>query len=191
MKRTLTAFGVAAAVAALSFGVQAQSTTGSQSGSAAGAYSQSDKEGKTLRLTGCLQADPDGKGYILTNVTESSSMSSAGETSSGTSGTGTSGSTSSASGDQAHRVELVASSSVDLKNHVGERIEVTGSAQGRSKILSDTSSSASGTSSSSSGQSGTSGSMSGSSSSMGEGHWAGQKIKVQSVRQVASSCSGQ
>jgi hypothetical protein len=200
MKRTMTAFGVAAAAClALSLGVQAQSTAGSQSGSSAGsAYPQSDKDAKTLRLTGCLQADPSGSGYILSNVTESSSMSSssAGETSgsAATSGTGTSGSSSSAAAaGETKRVELVAGSSVDLKNHVGERIEVTGTAQGRSKILdpssssSETSSSGSGTSGS--GQSGTAGSMSSSSSSMGD--WNGQKIKVQSVRQVASSCSSQ
>jgi hypothetical protein len=216
MKRTMTAFGVAAVACwALSGSVQAQSTTAWQGGSSAGQSgsmhsSQSGKSSKTVRLTGCLQADPSGVGYILTNVTESDmSSSSAGTSTSGQ--TGTSGSGSSGTYDEqpgasgwsrmSNSVELVGKST-ELKSMVGHRIEVTGTPSGKSSKLSGMpgSSAESGTS----GSSGTSGgSASGSGSTMGQEesgssggmsdsqHWMGQKIRIDSVRQIASSCSAE
>lgn len=214
MKRTTTALCVAAAACWVMVG-SAQSTTGSQSGqsgSMSGMHSESGKD--TVHLTGCLQQDPSGKGYILTNVTESStSASSEYGSSSGTSGSGSSssssGSQSGTSGSQSsgsmsgqtgtsgseNNVELVAAkSSVDLKAHVGHRIEVTGMPAGKSKNLSSagtSGSSESGTSGTGS-TSGQSGSMSGSSSGSSESNkWAGQKIRVESIRHIADSCSAQ
>jgi hypothetical protein len=224
MKLTMTALCVAAAASwALSGSVQAQSGTGQsgQAGQSGSMHSQSSKASK-VKLTGCLQADPSGNGYILTNVTEgepsasssygSSSSGTTGSTTSGTTGSTTSGTTGSTTSgtvteqstpapSNANSVELVGKSG-ELKTLVGQRIEVTGTPAGKSNKL-DKSSSSSGTSGSSTSSSTSSsttgteqtgseqtGSMSGS-SRMGEGHWQGQKIRVDSVRQVASSCSGQ
>jgi hypothetical protein len=218
MKRTMTALGMAAAACwVLSGGVHAQSTTGSQSGSTMGSsqsgsmQSPAGKAGKTVRLTGCLQADPGGNGYMLTNVMESEkssssgygsgssgSMSEAGQsgTSGSTTGSGEQSATSGTSG-SANGVELIGKNT-ELKSMVGQRVEITGVPSGKSSKMSGgvntSGSEQSGTSGSSSGTSGSeeSGAMSGSSSSMSGSHnWMGQKIRVESVRQVATSCSAQ
>lgn len=187
MKRTMTALCVAAAACwVMAVGVQAQSSTGAQSGSMSGSQSShahSDKSAESVTLTGCLQSDPSGKGFVLTNVTEGGNAASGEAGQTGTSGqsgqmSGTSGS--------ADSVELVANKKVDLKAHVGHRVEITGvpaKSKSKSSSMGSESGSEAGTSGSASGQSG---SMSGSGNT-----WAGQKIRVESIRHIADSCSGQ
>lgn len=203
MKRTMTALCVAAAACwVMVGGAQAQSTAGSQgsqSGSMSGSQSShahSSKSGETVTLTGCLQSDPSGKGYVLTNVTEGGQASASGEYGSSSSGqTGTSGQTgmtgeqsgTSGTSGSTNTVELVAGKKVDLKAHVGHRVEITGVPSGPSKSKSSMGE-GSGSQAGTSGSGGQSGSMSGSSS---QGNWAGQKIRVESLRHIADSCSGQ
>ena len=77
---------------------------------------------------------------------------------------------------------------VDLTAHVGHRVEITGVPSGASKSKSSMGGEGSGSQAGTSGSSGQSGSMSGSSS---QGEWAGKKIRVESLRHIADSCSGQ
>jgi hypothetical protein len=147
------------------------------------------KTGEMVKLTGCLQTDPSGKGYILTNVTEGGEKTSGEATSSSSSGTEGQSGVSGAQGTSGmeNNVELVAAKNVELKDHVGHRVEVTGTTAGKAKNLKG--SMGSGGTGSETGTSGSSGSMT--SSTTGSNSWAGQRIKVDSIRHIADSCSGQ
>ena len=221
MRRTMTALCLAAAASwvvtvSAQSGMQSGSGSGSQSGSSTQSGSQSEnqmkhqKSGNKMTVTGCLMADPSGKGYRLTNVSMdqsgtgmSGSMSGSGtetgsesgsQSGSSTSGqTGTSGSMSSSNASMS--VELIGKSS-ELKSHVGERVEVTGtpmgkdrSSQGTSGRGSESVGSMSGSGSETGSGSGSGGSMSGSPSSMAGG--MAHRLRVDSIRAVGGSCSAQ
>jgi hypothetical protein len=89
----------------------------------------------------------------------------------------------------ANSVELVPNKKVDLREHVGHRVEITGTSAGRSKNMEEPGGQT-GTSGGTSGTTG-SGSQSGSMSGSGGKDWRGHKVKVESVRMISESCSGQ
>lgn len=216
MKRTMTTLCLAAAASwvvtvGAQSGTQGGSQTGSQSGSSHGQMEHSAKKGKTT-MTGCLVADPDGKGYRLTNVsmTGPESGMSGGTSGSGTTGSGSGTATGSGSGSQSGQagtsgtmsadmtVELLATQGVNLKSHVGERVEVTGTMdQGKDKMKKGTSgsgggSTGSGTTGSGTTGSGTTGSGSGSMgghSSMSDADMS-HRVRVQTIRTVSATCTG-
>ena len=75
--------------------------------------SKSDKAGKSSKLTGCIQSGTTAGTYELTNIKGKGSMADS-----------SSASSSSSSG---KTVKLVAAAGVDLSQHVGHQVEVTGS----------------------------------------------------------------
>jgi hypothetical protein len=190
MKRILTTVFVAAAcwvMGGMSGGVQAQSASGGQGGMYGSASSHSSKD--NIKLTGCLQSDPSGKGYILTNAAQGTG-SSAGEMGSSSASSGTSGSSdeeggvSGTAGNMGRSVELVPNKNVDLKAHVGHRVEITGMPTGKKGTGEAAGMPGSGGTEGGSGQGGMSGTS-------GPAGWANQKFRVESLRHIADSCSGQ
>jgi len=80
--------------------------------------SKSDKAGKSTKLTGCVQSGTTAGTYELTNIKGKGSMASS------ESAASPSASPSASSG---KTVKLVAAAGVDLSQHVGHQVEVTGS----------------------------------------------------------------
>jgi hypothetical protein len=180
MKRMMTnAFAIAAAASWVMV-AGAQSYPSGQSG-------QSEQPGwsesKSMKFTGCLKAGDTPNSFKLTNVQPAEvpgSGSTSGTSGSGTTGSGTTGSGSAAgmgSASSLTELELVATAaSVDLSEHVGKRVEITGKAAKKDhESMSGTS--GSGTSGATSGQSATEHNK--------------KKIQVSAIRSLGDSCSGQ
>jgi hypothetical protein len=156
MKRTLRGVLVAVVAAGAMVAVaQAQSTTSQKKTS----------DSKSVTLTGCVQAGTMADTFLLTDVTQTAGPTLPGIADSGSGGAlelkGTSGRTSS--------VELMSGSGVDLKAHVGHKVEITGMPQAPKKAAS---------SGAGSGMAGTSGSTT-------------PSVRVESLRHLADACSGQ
>jgi hypothetical protein len=146
-----------------------------QKGSASGGTTGTSGTGSTSSTSGTSSSSSSSGGqFVLTNA-QMGSGSSSRSSSSGTSGTAGAGSSSS-SASSGSRYILEGQES-ELTKHVGEKVEITGT-------LASGSSSSSPSATSSAGTSGTSASGSASMPSS-----SGQKVKVQSVTTVASSCS--
>ncbi|HEX7069755.1 MAG TPA: hypothetical protein VF190_03070 [Rhodothermales bacterium] len=139
MKQILSAAAVSLAFAVT---VSAQATPQSQSSSqsppsssASGQKSEKSqkKTASSVTLTGCLRQGADPNSFELQNVqmtgSSASSASSGTSTSaSSTAGTGTStGMSAGTSGNEMGSVKLIVSDDIDLKPHVGHRVEVRGS----------------------------------------------------------------
>jgi len=142
----------------------------------------------TVKVTGCLQADT-GSGsasttsgsYVLSNAMMGTGSTSTTGSTAGTttpppasSTAGTTGTTGTTASDAAHNMNMsyvLDGHDSELKNHVGHRIEVTGTIEGQDR---------SGSSSA------TSTTTSGSASSRMAG---GDRLKVSSVRMIAADCS--
>jgi hypothetical protein len=88
------------------------------SSQASDSSSKSDKAGKSTKLTGCVQSGTTAGTFELTNIKGKGSMASSESSAS------PSASPSSSSG---KTVKLVAAAGVDLSQHVGHQVEVTGS----------------------------------------------------------------
>lgn len=144
MKRLLTVTGVAAMFAV---GLAAQQTTTGTSGTTAQgtqtATTAGGQRGGPRTITGCLRAGDTAGTYTLTNIEGMGggrSGGGAGSTTAGATTTGggtTTGSTAAgatttgqAGGRGMNSLMLTADSSVDLKAHVGHKIEVTGTMAG-------------------------------------------------------------
>ena len=123
---------------------------------------QTPSEGKdSMTLTGCLKAGSEPDTFILTNV----------------SGGGTAAAQTTTPGELARTdtsYKLTADSNIKLSDHVGHKVEVTGTLA-KGMISSSSSSTSSSTSSSASASSGHMG-----------GHMA--KLKVSSIKHVSPSC---
>jgi hypothetical protein len=196
MKRIIPSVCLAFAFAVT---VGAQSTGSGQATDQYGSQSQkssSDKSDKTVSLTGCLQQGDTPGTFVLANV-DASALSDMGgahgsmppsrpsesqerpSDPSSPPATGTSGMGSSSS-DKDLKVELTGGGSVDLKQHVGHQVEVTGTMAAKSTA---------GTSGS--GSAGTTGSTDPTSpsraGSMGDKNV--HKLSVRSVKMISSSCS--
>lgn len=120
----------------------------------------------TVTLTGCLQAGTAPDTFTLSNVTEATAKS----TATGTSGAATASATAGGKGTDT-KYELSADTSVNLKPHVGHKVEITGTEDAKG---------AAGTA----GTTGATASTSASSGAMG----AAKKIKVTAIKHVAASC---
>lgn len=195
-------------VLATSFGMAlaAQSTTGTQTGTQPGQSGSTMKEdsSKTVTISGCVERGDRAGEFKLTNLdrsgTGSTSGTSATSGTSGTTGTGTSGTTGSATGTtgsgsmsgnwsdaSAREYQLRArGASVRLDEHVGHKVEVTGT------VAKEHSGSTAGTSGTGTmgtpGTSGTTGSST--SGTASTSHDAkGKTLEVTSLRMVSSTCS--
>ncbi len=187
-------------------GTSGQSGTEGQSGSQKGTENESSasRQSREVKLIGCLAQGSSPDTFVLNNV-QNEMSGKHGKNKSGAYGsgeqTGTSGTTG-MSGEQGEQTnmnfELVpASSRVDLKKYVGQKVEIRGRVEpaqgGQSGMSSQGTSGQSGEMggmSGSQGTSGQSGSMSGQSGSM-SGQSAGavtHEVRVQSVKKLSSSC---
>lgn len=195
MKRLLTATCLAMACAV---GLGAQQTTGT-SGTTADQGGQG--RGGPRTVTGCLRAGDTAGTYMLTDIQMGERSGDTAGTTAGTSTTSGSTTTSGTSGMSAtggQRGQMPTSlmlnpeSSVDLKAHVGHKIEVTGTMAGGGRRGGDTTTTSGSTSGGTmTGGSTTSGSTTSSEqSTTGAGQRAGTRtLNVTSVRMIAESCS--
>ena len=156
--------------------LQAQSGYGQSGyGQSGSEQSKSSKKSKEVKLTGCLQQGSNPDEFVLMNATKEGDM----DLSKGTSGSSGGEQTGSSGMQSEHAsmdVELVpASSRLDLKKHVGHRVEVSGTLEAKDE----------------GGQSSTS--SQGTSGEAGEtarpqGTSPAQRLKVTSIKHLASSC---
>lgn len=192
MTRTASGLCLAAAFAfAVGTAAQEPPTPGQPGKSPAGKA-----DGKTLTLTGCLQQGADASTFTLTNVkveTGASATEKAMEATSGTSGTaagaaaGTGGATATAAAKtaDASATWIVASeASLDLKPHVGHRVQLTGTAVGDMKdhtMKSETKTE--GTAKT------PAGTVKSEQTAKGELSMTGHKLNAQSVKHIAETCT--
>ena len=215
MKRVLTATCLAASFAV---GLAAQSTGTAATAGTAGTAAQDPQGGQgrgggPRTVTGCLRAGDTAGTFMLTDVTGlgggrgqgGGTGATAGGT--GASGTGASGTAATAGGGQGAppmSISLTADAGVDLKAHVGHKIEVTGTLAGggrRGGAGSGTTGTATGTTAAG----GTGTTASGTATGTGTGSTSGtgtagatgtqgggrgpRSMAVTSVRMVSESCS--
>ncbi len=196
MKRVFTATCLAATFAV---GLAAQST--GTSGSAQDPQQGGQGRGGGPRtVTGCLRAGDTAGTYMLTDVQMQ------GGGGAGAAGTAGGGTTAAGGGTQGRggapgSIMLTADSSVDLKAHVGHKIEVTGTLAGGGRRGGDaaTTGTATGTTTGGSGTatatgtgstSGTTGAAGATSTGQGQGGGRGPRsMTVTNVRMVSESCS--
>ena len=203
MTRLLTVTGLAAMFAV---GLAAQSTTGTsgtttQDPQTTTAGGGGQRGGGPRTITGCLRAGDTAGTYMLTNVEGmggrrggmGGNTTTSGTTTSGTTtGTAAAGNTATAGGGTMgqgrgmNSIMLNADSGVDLKEHVGHKIEVTGTFAGGRRggmnggATSTTTSTAGGTSTGASTAGG---------STMGQGGRGMRSMTVTAVKMVSDSCS--
>jgi hypothetical protein len=151
MKRLLLLAGLAMAVGSIS--LMAQETAKPQT-----------MTKDSITVTGCLQAGTTPDTFTLSNVTQAAAA---------TSATGTTGATATATATTGQKstdtkYELVASGSVNLKPHVGHKVEITGTEA--------------------KGAMGTSGSTPSTSAPSGTAKADAKKITVTAVKHVAATC---
>jgi hypothetical protein len=202
MKRLMTSTCLAAAFAV---GLAAQSTTTATSGQ----NPQGQGGPRPVTASGCLRAGDTAGTYMLTDVqiqgggrrggdATGTTASTTGSTTAGTTAGG--GTTAGASGEQGRgnmptTLMLSPSADVDLKAHVGHKIEVTGTMAGRGAQAAGTTggTTAGGTTTGGTSTSGTtaSGTSTGTSASGGgtQGGGRGRNVTVTSVRMISESCS--
>lgn len=209
MKRTITATCLAAAFAV---GLSAQSTgtagTATQEPPAGGGHGRG---GAPRTATGCLRAGDTAGTYVLTDVTMSGGGgrrggdATAGGTTAGTAtgagttaGTGTgTGAGTTASGGQGRgggavqTLMLNADASIDLKPHVGHKIEVTGTMAGGGRRGGDTTAggTATGTGAAAGTATGTGTGTGTGTAAQGGGRGATRTMNVTAMKHIAASCS--
>jgi len=202
MKRLMTSTCLAAAFAV---GLAAQSTTTATSGQ----NPQGQGGPRPVTASGCLRAGDTAGTYMLTDVqmqgggrSGDTTSTTAGSTTSGTTtgstaGGGTTAGTSGAQGrgNMPTTLMLSPSADVDLKAHVGHKIEVTGTMAARGGQAAGTTggTTAGGTTTGGTTTSGTtaSGTSTGTSASGGgtQGGGRSRNVTVTSVRMISESCS--
>jgi hypothetical protein len=196
MKRVFTATCLAATFAV---GLAAQSTaTSGTAGTATGQDPQAaggQRGGGARTVTGCLRAGDTAGTYMLTDVAVQGGAAPRGGDATSTGSTAAGSSTGTATSPEGGRatapasIMLNAASDVDLKTHVGHKIEVTGTlAGGRA---SETAGSATGTASGTTGTtaSGSEAGIGTSASGRGTARPGPRSMTVTSIRMVSESCS--
>ena len=195
MKRVVTAtcFAMACAV-----GLAAQQTTGTT-----GTTEDQSGQGRGPRtVTGCLRAGDTAGTYMLTDIqmgnrattgtTAGGGTTATGGTTTATGGTTTTaGGETTATGERGQRptsLTLNPESSVDLKTHVGHKIEVTGTMAG-GRPGGDTTSGTTGGTTTTGGGSTTTGGGTGQTTTGGQGRTGSPTMNVTSVRMISESCS--
>ena len=199
MKQVLAATGLAAIVAV---GLAAQSTTGTSGTAQDPQTTTGGQRGNGPRtVTGCVRAGDTAGTYVLTNVEgmggrrdgDTTGSTTAGGTTTG--GTTTGGTTTAGtSGDQTGRgpggpmtLMLTADSSVDLKTHVGHKVEVTGTIASGGRRGGDTTSTATGTATSTA--TGTATSTGTTATGGGQSRYGRRTMTVTLLKMVSDSCS--
>ena len=189
MKRVLTAtcFAMACAV-----GLAAQQTTGT----AGTTQDQSGQARGPRTVTGCLRAGDTAGTYMLTDIqmgnrSGDTTAGGGGSTTTGGGTTATTGSTTAEGqrGQMPTSVMLNPESGVDLKAHVGHKIEVTGTMAGGGRRGGDTTAGTTGSGTTTTGGGGTTaGGGTGQQTTGGQGR-ASRTLDVTSVRMISETCS--
>jgi hypothetical protein len=193
MKNILSAAAIALAFAV---SVSAQATPPTQSPSpttdqkASKAHKMDSKGSRSVTLTGCLRQGDTPDSFALENAEVNESGrggATPGSTATGSSsaaGTGTStGMSAGMSPSDLGAVKLIASADIDLKEHVGHQVQVSGTMSGMTKDKSSTTSSdttGSGSSASSSSATGTSGTAK---------DKGAHTVRVRSLKHISETCS--
>ena len=187
MKRVLTAtcFAMACAV-----GLAAQQTTGT-AGTTGTTADQSGQTRAPRTVTGCLRAGDTAGTYMLTDIqmgNRSGDTTAGGSTTTGGT-TATTGTTAEGQrGQMPTSVMLNPESGVDLKAHVGHKIEVTGTMAGGGRRGGDTTTGTTGGGTTTTGGGTTAGGGSGQETTGGQAH-ATRTLNVTSVRMISETCS--
>jgi len=187
MKRVLTAtcFAMACAV-----GLAAQQTTGT----AGTTQDQSGQARGPRTVTGCLRAGDTAGSYMLTDIQmgnrSGDTTAGGGSTTTGGGTTATTGSTTAEGqrGQMPTSVMLNPESGVDLKAHVGHKVEVTGTMAGAGRRGGDTTTGTTGGTTTTGGGGATAGGGTGQETTGGQGR-ATRTLNVTSVRMISESCS--
>jgi hypothetical protein len=199
MKRLLTVTGVAAMFAV---GLAAQQTTTGTSGTTAQgtqtATTAGGQRGGPRTITGCLRAGDTAGTYMLTNIegmggggTTAGATTTGGGTTTGSTAAGAT-TTGQAGGRGMNSLMLTADSSVDLKAHVGHKIEVTGTMAGGRRNGDTTSggTTAAGGTTTGGGTTAAGGtSTAGTAGTQGGGRGGMRSMTVTTVKMVSDSCS--
>lgn len=180
MKKATTTAICLAAAASWVMGI------GAQTGGMTERQQKSSKDDKTVTLTGCVEEGQVVSTFTLKNVSSMTGTWGTGTGTSGSSGSATSGTSGATGGTlgtsgMMKEVELVPVHGVDLKAHVGHKVEITGmplDMMERSKDKKD-----------STGTSGTGATGQGALS--GASNWMQHRVKVQSIKHISDTCSGQ
>jgi hypothetical protein len=192
MKRAFTATGLALVFAA---GLTAQqATTGTSGTTAQDPQTATTVQPRPRTVTGCLRAGDTAGTFILTNVEglgygRRSGSTTTGSTTSGTTATtsGTAASSATASADQGRApitLMLSPDSSVDLKPHVGHKIELTGTTAGGGQLGGDASATTGTTTATGTATTATSGTT-----AQGTGRAGTRSITATSLKMISDSCS--
>lgn len=176
---------IACVAFAFTVGLSAQTTgTGTPAGHKTHASKAAKSSGRTVTLTGCLREGDTPGTYQLTNVDMSSMGAKSGKGTHAHGSTATSGTE--PSGGQAGMggamgtINLVASGSVDLKEHVGHRVQVTGTwGAGHSGTAGTSGYSAEETSEQKESEQ---------KESMGSGEKGGRELTVKSLKHLSETC---
>jgi hypothetical protein len=184
MKRllTTTCFAMACAV-----GLVAQQQTTGTSGTTATTTDQQGQRGGPRTVTGCLRAGDTAGTYMLTDIQMANRGGDAATTGTTTTGTTSTGGTTTGTmaggqrGQMPTSLMLNSESTVDLKAHVGHKIEVTGTMAGGGRRGGDTTSGTTGGTSTTGGSEQT--------TTGGQASGATRSMNVTSVRMIADSCS--
>jgi hypothetical protein len=190
MKRVLTAtcFAMACAV-----GLAAQQTTGT-AGTTGTTDDQSGQQRGPRTVTGCLRAGDTAGTYMLTDIQMGNrtgdTTAGAGSTTTGGGTTATTGSATTAEGQRGQMptsVMLNPESGVDLKAHVGHKVEVTGTMAAGGRRGGDTTTGTTGGGTTTTGGT-TAGGGTGQETTGGQAHVT-RTLNVTSVRMISESCS--
>ena len=192
MKRTFMALCIALGAASLAAQTPATSGGQGQTGSKAG---ESAAGGKTVSMRGCLRAGDESGSYVLANAMSASGGS--GTTGSAAAGgAGAAGTSAAGAGAKGQTFRLMGSpAGVNMKEHVGHTVEVTGTlAQGSASSSSGSASSGAGSASGSGTASGsgsasgtTKGATSGGASSSASAG-AQQRLNVTALKHIDAKC---
>jgi hypothetical protein len=220
MKRVFTATCLAATFA-VGLAAQSTGTAGTAGAATQDPQAGSQRSGGPTTVTGCLRAGDTAGTFMLTDVvmtgrpgaagTAGGTGTTAGTTTGGTTagtatggttagtGTATGGAAAAGQGTANRSITLTADSTIDLKEHVGHKVEVTGTlagARGRTADAATTGTATGGTTgtgtATGTGTTSTSGTGTGAATGTGQGQGAGRgqrNMTVTAVKMIAQSCS--
>ena len=172
MKRLMTSTCLAAAFA-VGLAAQTTGTSGTQDPPPGG----QGRGPRPVTATGCLRAGDTAGSYQLTDVQMQGGGGRRGGDTGAATGTGTGTGEQRGRGNPPNTLMLTATSDVDLKPHVGHKIEVTGTMSGGGRRGGDAGA-GSGT-----------GTGTGAGSGGGQGRGSARSVTVTSVRMVSESCT--
>jgi hypothetical protein len=205
MKRVFTATCIAA-MFAVGLAAQSTGTAGTSSQEPQAAAGGQGRGGGPRTVTGCLRAGDTAGSYMLTDIVMQGGGAGAGATTTGStaSGTGTATAGGQRQGGAPMSAMLVPDAGIDLKPHVGHKVEITGSrvggggrrgggdgaATGTATATGSTTTGGAATTATGTGTGSTSGTGTGTGATgTGQGRGGPMQMSVTALRMVSESCS--